>query len=581
MAFIPKTREEVIKAFKMGETPRFVAEQSLISLGVPSRFIPQMLEVKAPAPVSAPAALPVPDVEPIKPITSADLRPIKPTIIPTVPRLEPPADITEIEIPELKPTPAETKQIEMEKRLQKLMERLAEKPAFEAEKRKEFEIEAAQKAVEDLQTRIRDLQRQQKLVPEVLELESLGRGRTAGGVRPLEIGRRRAIAVETLTTSSLLDAAQGRLTSARRKVEQAVNERFAPIEAEINALRANLGIIISSPETKLQERKRAEERNRALAAEQARIAEIKAEQKKILEWANKATAELAEQGKLTPQMLTKIDEITEAPTETQAAQLYSDLVRETGIIALEVPALTGLAREMQDLIKIGKLPSDTTLDEYLEIKDPTRKLDIKLKEASLQKAYRDLARPMGALTPTQLFDRELKLAKDFEGYAKDTREANRQIRIIRQSFEEAKEKMRKGESINAASQGVLVSFQKLLDPTSVVRESEYARSPQGLSLIDRIEGLYTKLKQGGAGLTPQALKQFVDLGEKFLKGYQNDQLNFARRTKAQAESIGADLTRVLTPDVIRLLEDLPQNIDDESNLSDEEAYQLYLKAIKK
>lgn len=173
------------------------------------------------------------------------------------------------------------------------------------------------------------------------------------------------------------------------------------------------------------------------------------------------------------------------------------------------------------------------------------------------KAFQDeQKRKVGAsITPTQIFDRELKLSKDFEGYAKNLREAQRQIKIIETSYKQAQEQMKKGESLNAATQGVLVSFQKLLDPTSVVRESEYARSPEGLSLLDRIEGTYTRLKQGGAGLTADALKEFVDMGKKFYENYNEELINFARRTKAQAESIGAKLENILTPSDLKLLKE--------------------------
>lgn len=238
--------------------------------------------------------------------------------------------------------------------------------------------------------------------------------------------------------------------------------------------------------------------------------------------------------------------------------------------------LQGIAKEFVDLQSIGQLPFDATIEDYLDIKDPTRHLDIKLKEANLQKTLFELANP-SLLNPKQLFDAELKLAKDFEGYAKNLREANRQIRIIHEAHKEAKNRMLKGESINAASQGVLVAFQKLLDPDSVVRESEYARSPSGLALVDRIEGFATKIKQGGAGLTAEALGEFVALGERWLEGYQNDLFGFAQRTQNQAKSIGADLTRVLTSDVIDLLNNLPDKTNDESNLTDEEAYEAYLK----
>jgi hypothetical protein len=48
-------------------------------------------------------------------------------------------------------------------------------------------------------------------------------------------------------------------------------------------------------------------------------------------------------------------------------------------------------------------------------------------------------------------------------------------------------------SLNAASQTIVTAFNKILDPTSVVRESEYARTPEGQSYLERLQGKYEQL----------------------------------------------------------------------------------------
>lgn len=53
----------------------------------------------------------------------------------------------------------------------------------------------------------------------------------------------------------------------------------------------------------------------------------------------------------------------------------------------------------------------------------------------------------------------------------------------------------------ALDQGLITMFNKLTDPNSVVRESEYARTPQNLPLANRFTGALQKLQSGGAGLT--------------------------------------------------------------------------------
>jgi hypothetical protein len=71
-------------------------------------------------------------------------------------------------------------------------------------------------------------------------------------------------------------------------------------------------------------------------------------------------------------------------------------------------------------------------------------------------------------------------------------------------------------SANAASQAILVTFQKILDPDSVVRESEYARSAQGVGLIDRIRGEWMRMTEGGAGVPVNELEGFVALASQWV-----------------------------------------------------------------
>lgn len=61
----------------------------------------------------------------------------------------------------------------------------------------------------------------------------------------------------------------------------------------------------------------------------------------------------------------------------------------------------------------------------------------------------------------------------------------------------------------ALDQGLITMFNKLTDPNSVVRESEYERTPANLSLMNRVSGSFKKLKEGGAGLTNEDRKTLV------------------------------------------------------------------------
>ncbi len=69
----------------------------------------------------------------------------------------------------------------------------------------------------------------------------------------------------------------------------------------------------------------------------------------------------------------------------------------------------------------------------------------------------------------------------------------------------------------AGSQAILISFNKLLDPTSVVRESEYARSATGQSAIETLRGYADKLARGGAGVTLEELASYKRFGEEVVR----------------------------------------------------------------
>lgn len=61
---------------------------------------------------------------------------------------------------------------------------------------------------------------------------------------------------------------------------------------------------------------------------------------------------------------------------------------------------------------------------------------------------------------------------------------------------------------NASDQALITTFNKMLDPASVVRESEYDRTPSGGSLYEQFLGLQEKLlKTGGSGMSDLQRKE--------------------------------------------------------------------------
>ena len=112
-------------------------------------------------------------------------------------------------------------------------------------------------------------------------------------------------------------------------------------------------------------------------------------------------------------------------------------------------------------------------------------------------------------TPEQAkFEHVRSLAGDWEDATKPVRALSRQRDLMQIGLEAARDG-----DMAAGSQAVLVTFQKILDPTSVVRESECARSSSGLSVFERVKGAAEKLGKGGAGVSIKELQGFARLAD--------------------------------------------------------------------
>lgn len=81
---------------------------------------------------------------------------------------------------------------------------------------------------------------------------------------------------------------------------------------------------------------------------------------------------------------------------------------------------------------------------------------------------------------------------------KNFKEIDRQFANVNETYKAYKNGELKA---NAADQAMVTTLNKILDPTSVVRESEFARTAAGQSAFNRMQGYLDKLTKGGGGLT--------------------------------------------------------------------------------
>lgn len=132
-----------------------------------------------------------------------------------------------------------------------------------------------------------------------------------------------------------------------------------------------------------------------------------------------------------------------------------------------------------------------------------------------------------------------RLQTQWDRAQKGPKEMERQFHLMQTGLD----RFRNGDT-NGGSQAVLVTFQKILDPISVVRESEYARSAQGLGLLQRMEGFLQKhlgvLKAGpgGAGVPPEELGAMVETARQFLEASKHAADGARARTARTAARYG-------------------------------------------
>lgn len=111
---------------------------------------------------------------------------------------------------------------------------------------------------------------------------------------------------------------------------------------------------------------------------------------------------------------------------------------------------------------------------------------------------------------TKQFDRGFKLSGQFkaEPIVKTFPEIQKSVDNMEAAFEAFQ---LDPSTFVAIDQALISSFNKILDPGSVVRESEFERTAQSLGLPQRIIGSLVKLTKGGAGLSNTDRLALVEL----------------------------------------------------------------------
>lgn len=202
-------------------------------------------------------------------------------------------------------------------------------------------------------------------------------------------------------------------------------------------------------------------------------------------------------GHITPQAAALMDRIDALEEDTEGAAIdamFPSVSRE---------------RQNQQAEKSGKLSSQP----YETWETPDGKT-INLRRGEMPPAG---AVPYSAKTPkggNLNFKDVVDLQKKFNEVpeVKEYITVTTQMKRAEQAIQQAR--IGKG-SMNAVDQSLITLLNKILDPTSVVRESEYARTPEGMSVMERLKGYAGRLEKGGAGLSPNEREALYTMINKF------------------------------------------------------------------
>ena len=102
----------------------------------------------------------------------------------------------------------------------------------------------------------------------------------------------------------------------------------------------------------------------------------------------------------------------------------------------------------------------------------------------------------------------------------------------------------------AADQALVMLFNKILDPGSVVRESEFARTPIGASMIKQLLGKFQAIATGGVKLTDEDRQELVDSAGQLAKVAQDAYLKHRDHySDVVATDFGIKPRMIVGPDV--------------------------------
>ena len=155
------------------------------------------------------------------------------------------------------------------------------------------------------------------------------------------------------------------------------------------------------------------------------------------------------------------------------------------------------------------------------------------------------------ISPYQRIQVESGLRDDYRADSKNYAEIKRQSAIIKSAL---------ADPSAAGTLSAATAYMKMLDPGSVVRESELGMAMQAQGMIDRLQSYWTTIEMGKV-LTPTQKADFARLSDQYVKAAEDAQRNLNARYSELATGAGIDPKRVVMYDVKPSTQEKPKSRD--------------------
>jgi len=197
--------------------------------------------------------------------------------------------------------------------------------------------------------------------------------------------------------------------------------------------------------------------------------------------------------------------VATAPDDVAKAKAESELKRAQA----EKAAVDAKYAEREAVDAIIKRAADTGLTKAQtnKVLVETGKLGIESKKAALEL---EVLKATGGLDPTKTFDKEEKLRKEYQTRTKVYGELGTTFSNIKSSAEA---------KTGPGDIALITGFMKMLDPGSVVRETEFATARDTAGLYTRLENSLKKA-ESGQFLQANQRNEFVNLAKQYLDSAQ-------------------------------------------------------------